>query len=283
MIKLIFRFIANLLVCILPFSGVLMPYAPSKGNYTFPEFLSASAVFTVVVILIGLYGAYSVKSKKSEMIKGLVIPAWILFLTGILAAIPLSMDAPPPADIWLKTVQQEHFRFAMLLLVSLFFAAGSGSILALLWKGLTLSGKGIVLPLLLATVISLWDFYDLFVIDGKMREWTHEGKDISHFFDHYDFREDIRALGRILLYLTTAWLTLVLRKKQMVLRWESWGICLFCMAGICCCILFIYQGVSFYFPFMVPAIALAPAYWLGIALLNSRRGTDAQDFSVTKQ
>ena len=34
------------------------------------------------------------------------------------------------------------------------------------------------------------------------------------------------------------------------------------------CILFIINGFDHYFPFMVPAIALAPVYWIGITLLS---------------
>jgi hypothetical protein len=35
--------------------------------------------------------------------------------------------------------------------------------------------------------------------------------------------------------------------------------------------LFNFVNAAFYFPFMIPAIAMAPVYWLGIYLLTSKR------------
>lgn len=259
MLKKVLRVITNILLCVLLASGVLTPFAPAKGVYTFPVFLLAAGIFALVVVLLGI----AADRKQYPA-------AWALLIMGIVFTIPLSMDAPPPADIWLKTAGQERFRFALLLLSSLLFAGGMMAVLRTKWALLPAVHKLIILPLLAGVAISLWDFIDLFWVDRKIAGWVNEGKNINDFFVYYNFHAPLRAAGRLLIYLTTGWLCIILWRQLVIKGWVALLLNIFCMAGIIFCSLFVLMGPDFYFPFMVPAVALAGAYWLGVALLNKR-------------
>jgi len=262
------RITAIILLSLLPFSGVLIPYAPARGMYSFSQFLIASIVFVIGALVPAFLISYTSNRLEGERQVQLKRAAWFLLLTGVVFTIPLSMDAPPPADIWLKTGYQEQFRFSMLLLSCLLYFTGASVLLKCLWKSLPAINKLVLLPLITGVVISVYDFSDLFMVTSRLELWVADGKSLDDFFPQYNFQTILRASGRILLYFTASWLVMMMWKQHTIKKWVALLLGGFCTVGILMCIVFMFLGVSFYFPFMVPAIALAPAYWLGIALLN---------------
>lgn len=268
MLKKGLRITAIILLSLLPFSGALMPYAPARGMHSFSQFLIASIVFVIGALALAFLISYTSNRLKGEQQIQLKRAGWLLLLTGVVFTIPLSMDAPPPADIWLKTGHQERFRFSMLLLSCLLYFAGASVLLKCTWKSLPAINKLILLPLIAGIVISVYDFSDLFMVASRLEIWVADGKNLDDFFPQYNFQTLLRASGRILLYFTAGWLAMMMWKQHTIKKWVVLLLGGFCTVGILMCIVFMFLGVSFYFPFMVPAIALAPVYWLGIALLS---------------
>lgn len=267
MLKKILLIVANIILVLLPFSPVLSGFAPFTGSHSFTEYLIAWAVLSIVLVLLAYFVASDKLLLDSDKSK-LTIAAWALFALSILVSAPLHMGPPEQSIKLLEVSGQEQFRYSLLLIAVAVFAIGSANIIAVFWPGMKVINKTIAALLAICFFISFWDYFDSLMFGSYLKDWMASGKDGNAFFPTYDYHENCRAVGRILLYVIAIWLSILLVKKAIIKRWIAISLGLFSFAGIGFCLAFLIHGPAFYFPFMVPAIAMAPAYWLGIALLN---------------
>lgn len=262
--KLILQAAAILLLCLSPFAGILIRFAPSGGQYSFAAFLIASGVFLTILFILACFVAGGLPHKSP----GKIPPAtWLFILTGLIFTIPLNMDAPPfDAALWLQTSDQQQFRFLLLILAYLVFFAG---ILSFAWKKRRELPVFFLILLLLAgtysVVAGIAASLDSLSISGHIRNWIAAGNRTEEFFFHYRPSGIFGMTDRPGTYIAIIILCLAIKYLQLINIWALAGLLLFCLAGIIVSVIFLRTGnPEYYFPFMVPAIALAPAYWLGI-------------------
>lgn len=125
------------------------------------------------------------------------------------------------------------------------------------------------------TQIENQTFYNSFTLNYEMEKWIANGKNPNDFITQFDFQILWRTLARISLYIISIMLTYVLLKKSENKKWQSAMLNIFCFLGIVFCIMCLQTGFqNYYFPFMIPAIALAPIFWLGIALLSNKNAQE---------
>ena len=267
MLKKILQPVGNIFLLLLPFFSLTENIYPVVNNENFPGYLLTCSIIGLLIIALGFF-AYNSNSSTIINPPKLSLAAWLLLALGILAMIPLHMGPPREDATLLTSATLEKTRYAMLLLAVIVFFIAVILTLKPLWPTLNIAGKAIIVPLLLTLFISLWDHYDSYMFSSKLAAWTGSGKTADNFFPSYNFHEAWRTAGRILLYVVTVWLSVILAGKSIIKIWVAVLLVIFCLAGTGSCIMFLLTGPQFYFPFMVPAIVLAPAYWLGIVLLN---------------
>lgn len=254
---------------------VLIPFLPITENFTsnpvapaeFGSYLGICVgIFVLMIFLLFilkkdfLIGTYPLKRT-----------AILLFLVGMIVMIPLHLGPPREDETLFEASHVEKTRYALLILAVLILYFAIFLYLKQYWNTLKTSGKLIVLPLILALPILLWDSGDSFFFTEKIRSWVDSGKDSKTFFVEYVVKNvNYYAAGRILLYISIAWLTIILMHHSFIKKWKGNVIGLFCVIGIIFCFLFLNGNPDFYFPFMVPAIVLAPAYWLGLSLFSEK-------------
>ena len=195
-----------------------------------------------------------------------------MFLSGGLFAPALGLGAPPrDAEVYLANSAQELWRGVVLIL------AATSAILGLLsfWQSvvrpLSLAVSAIYLIVLAgATCITMYDFvWGTFVIPIDIRSWSEGGNELSSFFASYDLKNTLRASGRCLIYLASL-LTFIIGWRAKVVKWP---------------VALVLSALSLYFlqevllsmisdpsllnlrVGMVPAVALAPLYFLGLHLV----------------
>lgn len=247
---------------ILPFSTILSNFSPYWTNHSFTDFLIASLVFAIVSLLLGAF------ITRANLFTH---PAFLFFLLGICIAPPLMLGPPENTALLLERATEEKFRYGMLFVASLVFAAGFIVIVKKYWSQFSVVNKTILIPFAIAVVLLLWDNYSAFMMSNELAGWVKDGKKGNDFFVSYDYHESLRTTGRTLLYILIALLTIMLAGWAVVRKWVFIVLIIFCVIGVVFFFLFIFMGYQFYFPFMVPAIAMAPAYWLGISLLTGKQ------------
>lgn len=244
-------FIVILLV-VFPYSTVLTYFSPYLSAHSFQNFVLASVGYGLVFLALAF-----ILSGKRQFKNG----ALIYVAIGAVIAPPL-MLGPPEYTNLLQRVTEEHFRYGLLIFSVILFFLGSLLILKNLPKNTFLYALlGII------TVLGLWDNISSYRFNLAMEDWIESGKKSKDFLLNYDFNELFRTGGRTLLYVFAIVLSYILYKKQQVKKWVWVSLSLFSVLGIVFYFLFNFVSVNFYFPFMIPAIAFAPIYWLGIALL----------------
>lgn len=246
-----------------PYSMVLSPFSPYESSHPFTDFLLASALLSGIIAL--------VINRLWEDGKPPLIRLGCLFLlaTGPVMAPPLMLGPPELGAALLQRVSEEHFRYGLLLLAVVLLGAG----------GINLhrqagSRPGLVL-LLVSVLLQWWDNGSSFFFSREMEDWISAGQSPETFAEAYPFHPWVRGFGRALVY---AWVPLIgfrLFRQDWISRVAAWALAVFSGIGMVFFILFLTAGPAFYFPFLVPAIALAPAYWLGIALLVRKRQATA--------
>lgn len=266
MLKKTFRFLANILLVFLPFFPVLENFFSTVNHENLPSYLMACGALGVFIILL-LFFLYNSSDELKNKHK-LDTATWLLCILGMMVMVPLHMGPPKESEALLASAIEEKFRYIMLILAIILFVVAIVLIIKRYWSELTVLEKAILIPLLITIPISIWDNYDSIMFSTKLNAWIATGKHAIDFFPNYDFHHTWRAVGRILLYVVAGWLSIILVRRFAIKRWVTVILILFCIIGIGCCITFLFHGFAFYFPFMVPAIALAPSYWLGLALLN---------------
>jgi len=266
MIRKISRVVFNTILVLLPFFPVLENFFPIVNPGNFAAYLLACGVVWILMLFLAFltYRTNPVVPGSSK----LNIAAYFLFVLGMLVLLPLHMGPPKSDETLLQAATLEQFRYLMLFFAAIFFAAGVLFAVRPFWADMSISEKGILIPLIIAVPVAVWDDYDSGMLSTNMANWIKQGNKAADFFPNYDFHEDIRAIGRILPYVIASWLSIILVKRKCVSKGVFAALNLFCLAGIVFCVLCITKGRAYYFPFMVPAIALAPAYWLGLAWLN---------------
>lgn len=265
MLKKILTVIATILITQIPFFPVLENIVPVVDHETFTHYLIACGCISLIIIFLGIILKTKTSTRKFPSLQP---AAWILFSLGIIVMIPLHMG-PPKMDAALLTFSSlEKFRYTILIIAVVVFAIGIWLALKPFWATLSTSSKVILIPLLITLPVSLWDYYDSFSFSTHLTQWIDSGKNEVDFFSTYNFHETWRVVGRILLYVVAAWLSIILYKKNVIKKWVTITLSIFSLMGIGFCLAFLALGPAFYFPFMVPAIALAPTYWLGVGLLS---------------
>lgn len=253
------RTIAAIILMLLPFFPITENFFPPESqvdNQTFLKYI----LLCLGIIVIG-FGLISLL-KKSNSILG-----WLLFAIGMTAIFPLHLG-PPREDAQLLTFSSiEKFRYGMLLISVLLLVLVGLKI----WEGTKTTLIKITIAFLIITaLLNIWDNFSSFMFSSKMQDWVSTGKNADDFFSQFDYNIVWRTMARVSLYISAIFIALVLVKQTKVRKWQFASLTVFCLIGIGFCGLFFVKGFQYYFPFMVPAIALAPSYWIGLALLSNK-------------
>lgn len=260
-LKTISRTLAVIIIMLLPFLPISESFFEPNtqiDNQTFSTFIA----ICLAIIFTGF------------VLTNLLKPRWspsgiLLLLVGFTVIIPLHLGPPRTDESLLTFANIEQFRYGLLLLatVLLFFAG-----LKILNPIKSIQSRIFFVILIVVTLLNVWDNYSSFMLSTEMKNWVTDGKSPNDFFAQFNFQITGRTLARIGLYLITIVLTFSLLKQLEIRKWQFITLSAFCITGIVFCILCLLNNFeNFYFPFMVPAIALAPAYWTGIALLTNRK------------
>ncbi|MDR6195074.1 hypothetical protein [Siphonobacter sp. SORGH_AS_0500] len=258
---IIFRTIGIIVLLVLPFFPITENFFPPEeqvDNQTFGTYVA----ICIGIVAIGTGLIFTLK--KSNPISG-----WLFFAIGMTAIFPLHLGPPRMDGSLLTFAIIEQFRYGLLLLATLLLFFGGLNVLTPI-RGV--QPKTFFAILIVTILFNLWDNYSSFMLSSEMKNWVAEGKSPNDFSVQFNFQITWRTLARIGLYLTEIILTFILLKQLEIKKWQLISLSAFCIIGIIFCILCLLDNFeNFYFPFMVPAIALAPAYWLGIALLTNKK------------
>ncbi len=260
----IIRVVATIVLILLPFLPVTAFWLGEINNTNFSTYLLTGVLTGLVMVSLMLLIGGRTKSRLSA----LNLPAWSLFALGVLVLFPLHLGPPRESPALLQFLGIERFRYGMLLLAVLVFCAAAYLMIIYLKAYPTLIGQIMAIVFFATALFNLWDNYDSWSFGNQMKDWMAAGKRPEDFFPSYNFHHVLRAVARILLYIAAGGLCFLLLVQKSIKKWQAWLILLFCAIGISFCMLFIGYGFQYYFPFMVPAIAMAPAYWIGIVLLS---------------
>ncbi len=253
------RFFVNFILVLIPFFPLPEMIKETITGDSFSGYLLTCIVISLISIGLGFFIYRSPGAVSANK-----WPAWLLFLLGPLVMVPLHMGPPKEGPELLGSTAEEKFRYAMLLLAVIIFSA---AVIAFLLSE-TKKNRIILILLVVAFPILIWDNFDSFSFSSKLTDWVNSGKKAEDFFPSYDFHDNWRAIGRMLLYVIAGGLSVLLSGRGIIQKWVSVSLIVFSVIALGFCIAFLAAGPDFYFPFMVPAIAMAPAYWLGLALLN---------------
>lgn len=263
MLRKISQVIAVLVLLLLPFYPITENFFPPERQVNNQTFWQYIAICTAI-ILVGLLFIVFLKPNRA-------LAGWLLFFLGFSAMIPLHLGPPRMGGDLLTSTGIEQFRYGMLIVATvLLFVAG----LRIMTPAKDILSK-IFLGILLGTLLlNLWDNYSSFMLGPELKSWMDKGKNPDDFFTQYDFHIAWRTLARISLYVTAIAIAWILLKKSILKKWQFAALTIFSLIGIGCCIRCLQTDFrDFYFPFMVPAIALAPAYWIGITMLCKKETT----------
>lgn len=251
---------------------VLIPYLPLSELYfgdqiqpvTFLEYVGFSCfIGLLMIVILALLNRWFLMSSYSVK-----YPAILLFILGIIIMFPLHLGAPRQNETLISSAGIEKIRYTTLAMAVFTFYLAIFLYLRNFWHVFNAFDKAIVLPLIVALPILVWDNYSSFMLSEELKLWISDGHVAKEFENHHDFKENWRAAGRILLYVSILWFIISLVRHHFIKRWKAIVLALFCLVGIGFCFAFVFADPNLYFPFMVPAVVLAPAYWAGLALLT---------------
>ncbi len=259
MLKKSVQFIAAFILILLPFWPLTENFFPPEAqvsNKTFPVYLLLCSI--IIAVALGLI--YLQRPKK-------IVAGWLLFSIGMAVIFPLHLGPPRENATLLQSSHIEQFRYGMLLIAILLFFAGS-------FKAATpinnLFSKVFIAFLIVATLLNIWDNYSSFMFSTYMQKWVDSGKKAEDFFPNYDYNMFWRTWARASLYVAAIWLSLLLVKQSEIRKWQFAVLSIFNIIGITLCSMSILINAKYYYPFMVPAIALAPSYWIGLMLIGKK-------------
>lgn len=261
MVSRIIKTAASILLALLPYSTALSYFSPYGTAHSFQDYVVASIVFAwVSLLLVWIMGGKNFFKKDG----------FIFALLGMLVAPPLMLGIPEISPRLLERTTEEHFRYGLLIVATLAFAAGFILLIKKVWQNLSGFNKLIIVPFTLCVVLMLWDNFSSYQFSSELKSWIAAGNKAEAFFPQYTFHELYRTLGRSLLFILIPWLGYILLLKRQIKKWQWWWLSVFSLTGIVFFFLFNFVGFQFYFPFMIPAIALAPVYWLGLMLISGK-------------
>lgn len=266
MTKKIVTVVVSIVLMLLPFYPIMENFFPVVDNTNFVLYsFCCFVVFLLAVVLAKIVYKITPWGLKS---KNLLWSASLLFVTGFTAMFALHLGAPKTDAGLLDFLLIERVRYGMLLLSVLFFAAAWFLLIRPFVTQYPVSIALFISFLSITFIINIWDNFSSFMLGSHLTTWVDSGKNSTDFFLLLDHHMYWRIFARISLYVVTAWGCILLVKNNIVRVWQTVLLVLFCLTGISFCVVFLLKGFAYYFPFMIPAIALAPAYWTGIALLN---------------
>lgn len=274
MLKRILRIVVCIVVMLLPFWPITEHFFPVVDNanflyYSLTCFFLFLAALTVAIFL-GKYATVFTARKK-------LMPAtWLFFILGFSAMFALHMGAPASGPDLLTLKGIEQVRYGMLLLSVLLFAAGCFILLHAIPVKTSLNAYLFTGFLAIVTIVNCWDNISSLMLGAQLISWVESGKNPVDFFLDLDHHIEWRFFARVSLYVVGIWIGIFLWRSGIFKIWQTVLLALFCITGISFCILFIIKGFDYYFPFMVPAVALAPIYWIGIALLSKTNNAGKQ-------
>jgi len=273
MLKRILQIIAGFILIILPFWPItenLFPPEAQVDNQTFSKYLLLCSI--IIVVALGL--VYFQKAQKT-------LAGWLFFAIGMAAIFPLHLGPPRENAELLNFSYIEQFRYGMLTVAILLFFAGSFKAAA---PVKTIISKVFIVFFIVATLLNIWDNFSSFMFSTEMHKWVDSGKRADDFFTNYDYNMVWRTWARASLYAAAIWLSLLLVKQVEIRKWQFVILCIFNTIGITFCSMSLLIDAQYYYPFMVPAIALAPSYWIGLMLLckktDLRIKTNAQQATL---
>ncbi len=251
----ILQILAIIILVILPYFPVAENFFPPESQVNNDTFITYILICSVLIILGFLLMWFQKPNRNSE--------GWLLFAIGLVAMIPLHLGPPRMGADLLIFSGIEKFRYGLLILATiLLFFAG----LKIISPVNNIQSKIILAVLCIATLLNLWDNYSSFMLNRDMENWIANGKNTDDFVLQFDFQTMWRTFARISLYLAT----IALIYKSGIKKWQFALLTVFSLIGIIFCFLCLINFPDYYFPFMIPAIALAPAYWMGIAVLTKK-------------
>ena len=254
MLKRTLQFIAGCIVLLLPFWPLTENFFPVEAQVDGSTFF-LYILLCIGIVLVALGLIYFLKPQKT-------VAGWLLFAIGMVALFALHLGPPRESPELLPLAYIEKFRYGMLIVAVLLFFAGSYKAVI---PAKTLAAKSFVVFLVVSTLANLWDNFSSFMFSNGMQEWVDSGKKAADFFTYYDYAMVWRAVARASLYVAAIWLSLLLTKRSALAKWQFGLLTVFSVVGILFCGLSLLIGPDYYFPFMVPAIALAPSYWIGLS------------------
>lgn len=246
---------------------ILIPFLPITENI-FPNQIDPSTFSNYLITCLSISGLmlllmWIAKRNTSKI-------GFLLFLLGILVMIPLHLGPPREDESILTASYIEKTRYGFLILAVFAFYSAVYLFLKKHWTTLKISESIILIPLLVSFPILLWDNFRSFMFTEKIKHWIDSGKDSKTFFSEYILSNVIwYATGRILLYISIIGFSVILMHHSFIKKWKGISIGIFGIIGIIFCFIFLSGKPEFYFPFMIPAVVMAPAYWLGLALLSN--------------
>lgn len=266
--KKLFNIIINAILVLIPFFPILENFFPNQvDNSTFGSYLLHCLVISVLMLVLMLI---STRDYVSSFF-GLKLTAILLFILGMIVMIPLHLGPPRSDESLIVSSYIEKTRYALLIIAVVIVYIAIFLFLKKFWTRLNTFEKLITIPLIAGLPFLLWDNYDSFMFTEKLNDWKNSGKDSKDFFLQYVIiYENWRATGRILLYISTIWFAIILMHHSLIKKWKGIIITIFSIIGVLFCFGFLFVNSDLYFPFMVPAVVIAPLYWLGLSILNEK-------------
>lgn len=274
----VLKFIGSLLLFLSPFVGVVFLYKHSP--YTQGNSLSTFTILNLVYAIISVLLLLLVVNKKLP--KQILLGGLLLYLSGSVIAGVLGLGEPDFSVTMLQHTEREHYRYIILTIAALLFAAGFILIIINRWDKFPNWNKLIVLLFIAALAEFLWEFNLNYHYAENLKLWLDEGKNAADFTVHYQLPGlPIGAVGRIIEYVLIIWLGLILAKSYLIKKWSFILLTLYCLLGV-------YTGARIYiygmdFPdnlkfllfFFIPAGPVLALYWMSVALLTKATKTKA--------
>lgn len=253
---------AVIVLALMPYSTVLSYFSPYETAHSFQDYVKAGICFAIISLLLMFIVAGRNLFRKE---------GFFFALLGMMIAPPLMLGIPETSPKLLERTTEEHFRYGLLLLATFTFAIGFIFLIKKLWNNIAFGKKLIVVPFIVCVVLMLWDSYSSYNFSFELKKWIASGGKAEDFFPNLNFNELYRTLGRSLLFIIMPWLSFILLSKQEIKKWQVAIVSIFSIAGIVYFFLFNFVDFQFYFPFMIPAISLAPTYWIGLILIMKNK------------
>lgn len=275
----ILKFIGSLLLFLLPFFGVvfLHGYSPYTEGNPLSTFVILNFVYAAVSVVFLLLIVN--KNLPKELLLGYVL----LYLTGAVIAGVLGLGQPDFSVNMLQHTEREHYRYIILTMAALLFAAGFILIIKNRWDKFANWNKLIVFFFITALAEFFWEFNMNYHFAENLQLWLDGGKKAADFEKHYitDSVIHIGAIGRIIEYFLIVWFCWILAKSYLIKKWSFVLLTLYCIVGVFGAATVYNKGFNLpesqgiLLLFFIPAGPVLALYWMSVALLTKATKTKA--------